>query len=83
VVVRVNETEVFRKEGVTTKLLLGYADFFQAQIPEGSADVEIEVPSRDLSKSVSVRVSQEFYLGVSVRDGEIEFLARDEPFSYA
>jgi hypothetical protein len=83
VIVRVNGTEVFRKEGVTTKLLLGYADFFQAQIPEGSADVEIVVPSRDLSGSVSVRVSQEFYLGVSIRDRDIEFLARDEPFSYA
>ena len=74
---------MFRKEGVTTRLLLGYADFFQVQIPEGSAHVEIVVPSRNLSKSVSVRVSQEFYLGVSVRDGEIEFLARGEPFSYA
>jgi len=83
VIVRVNGTEVFRKESVTTKLLLGYADFFQVQIPEGSAHVEIVVPSRNLSKSVSVRVSQKFYLGVSVRDGEIEFLARDEPFSYA
>ncbi len=83
VIVRVNGTEMFRKESVTTKLLLGYADSFQAQIPEGSADVEIVVPSRDLSKSVSVQVSQQYYLGVSIRDRAIEFLARDEPFSYA
>lgn len=83
VIVRVNGTEMFRKESVTTKLLLGYADYLQAQIPEGSADVEIVVPSRGLSKSVSVQVSQQYYLGVSIRDGAIEFLARDEPFSYA
>jgi hypothetical protein len=83
VIVRVNGTEVFRRAGVTTRLLLGYAEYFQVQVQQGSLDVEIVVPSRNLSRSASVRVSQESYLGVSIQDGEIEFSERDEPFSYA
>jgi hypothetical protein len=83
VVVRVNGIEVFRKEGVTTKLLLGYADSFQVRVPEGSVDVEVVVPSRNLSRTVSIRISQKSYLGVSIQDGKIEYLERNEPFPYA
>jgi len=83
VVVRVNGIEVFRKEGVTTKLLLGFADTFQVRVPEGSLDVEVVVPSRNLSRTRSIRISQKSYLGVSIQDGKIEYLERNEPFPYA
>ena len=83
VIVRVNGTEVFRRTGVTTRLLLGYAEYFQVQVQNGPLDVEIVVPSRNLSRSISVRASRESYLGVSIKDGEIVFSERDEPFSYA
>lgn len=79
VVVRVNGTEAFRKEGVRTSLLLGYADSFHTQITGGPANVEVIVPSRNVSKKISVRKP---YLGVSILEGEIDFIERGEPFGH-
>ena len=88
VIVRVNGTEVFREEGVTTKLLLGATDFTsdnapRVQVPEGSVDVEVLVPSKNLSRTISVQASQKTYLGVSIQDGKIHFIELDKPFGYA
>jgi hypothetical protein len=88
VVVRVNGTEVFREEGVTTKLLLGGTDFTSGnaphvQVPEGSVDVEVLVPSKNLSRTISVQASQKTYLGVSIQAGKIHYIELDKPFGYA
>lgn len=79
VIVWVNGIQAFRKEGVTTSLLLGYADSSQTQMPEGPANVEVIVPSRNLSKNISVRKP---FLGISIREGEIDYIERGEPFGY-
>ena len=79
VVVRVNGTEVFRKEGVTTSLLLSYADSLQTQISGWPAKVETIVQSRNLSKTIRVRES---YLGIAIQEGEINYVERGEPFGY-
>ncbi len=78
-VIRVGGTEVYRKEGVTTNLLLGHADSFQAQVPQGPVNVEVIVPSRNLSKVIPVR---EPYLGIALREGEIDYMESGEPFGY-
>jgi len=79
VVVRVNGTEAFRKEGVRTSLLRGYADSFQTQIAGGPANVEVIVPSRNLSKNITVRKP---YLGISILEDDVDYIERGEPFGY-
>ena len=88
VVVRVNGTEIFRGEGVTTKLLLGGTDFTsnnapRVQVSEGSVDVEVLVPSKNLSRTISIQASQNTDLGVSIQDGKIHYIKVDKPFGYA
>ncbi len=82
VIVRINRAEIFRKEDVTTKLLLGYAESFTMQVPEGQVDVEILVPLRNLSETIVVPVSTTAYLGLSIQDREIVHRLSNEPFGY-
>ena len=88
VVVRVNGKEEFREDGVTTKRLLGGTDFTsdnapRVQVPEGTVNVEVLVPSKNLSGTISVQASQNTYLGVSIQDGKIHYMEVDKPFGYA
>lgn len=82
VVVRVNGREVFRKEGVQTKLLLGYADSFEIQVPEGTVNVEVTLPLKNLSKTIVLQVSTKVYLGLSIHDSRIEHVISHQPFGY-
>jgi hypothetical protein len=82
VVVRVNGAEVYRKEGVKTSLLLGYADVFDCPVPEGTAHVDIEVPSRGVRASFDVPVSARTHLGVSLRGGTVEHFVSTKAFAY-
>lgn len=83
VVLRVNGEEVFRKEHVSTKLLLGLADSFKTEVEKGPVSVEISVETRDIAETISLDVSVDTYLGVSVVNGMIEYIISDEPFGYA
>jgi hypothetical protein len=83
VVLRVNGEEVFRKEHVSTKLLLGLADSCNKEVEKGSVSVEISVETRDIVKTIPLDVSADTYLGVSVVNGMIEYIISDEPFVYA
>jgi hypothetical protein len=83
VIVRVNSTEVFRRPGVTTKLLLGYAEVFETEVPDGETLVEVEVPTRNLSGATRVRGADTPYLGVSFDGDTIRFQESATPFGYA
>src|SRR6266542_5721498 len=72
VLVRVNGVEVYRKSGVTTKLLLGYADVFDTAVPEGAAEIMIEVPSRDLRDAFIVPGAPKTHVGISIHANAIE-----------
>jgi hypothetical protein len=83
VVVQVNGREVFHKDGVQTKLLLGYADTLEVQVPEASVNVEISVPSKNISETIIIeRVSETPYLGVSIQAGKITYIKSNKPFGY-
>lgn len=82
VLIRVNGLEVFHKEGVKTKLLLGYADSFKIQVPEGSVNVEVILPSKNLSETILLQVTKEVYLGLSIHNGRIDYRISNEPFGY-
>ncbi|MCA1991950.1 MAG: hypothetical protein LDL41_07875 [Coleofasciculus sp. S288] len=83
VVIRVNEREVFRREGVKTRFQTGYADSFEVNVQEGSATVEVALPKKNVSKSITVQVSNPIYLGVSITpEGKISYRVSQEPFGY-
>jgi len=82
VVVRVNGREVCRKEGVKTKLMLGYADSFEVHVPEGPVNVEVTLPLRDLTETIVLQASKAVYLGFYIRNERIGHRMSYEPFGY-
>jgi hypothetical protein len=82
VVIRVNGKEVFNKQGVRTKLQIGRADAVDVEVEDGTATVEILLPTKDLTETVRIRVPQEPFLGVSLVAGEIVHRVSSTPFGY-
>ena len=81
--VSVNGHESLRKEGVTTKRMLGLATSSEIDVPDGTVTIEIKVPTKNLSKTISLETSASQYLGFSIEDGEIEHIVSKKPFGYA
>jgi hypothetical protein len=81
--VKVNGRDALSKNGVTTKRMLGLATSSEIEIPEGAVSIEIQVPTQKISKTISLHTSESKYLGVSIRDGELEHIASKKPFGYA
>lgn len=72
VVVSVDGTEVFRKDGVTTRRQIGLADTFEVDVPEQPAQLEVAVPSRGVSEAVPFDVREQPVVTLSLREGRIE-----------
>lgn len=81
--IRINGLESLHKEGVTTKRMLGLATSSEIEVPDGPVNVEIEVPTKRLSKAISLESSESSHLGVSIQDGEIKLTVSRKPFGYA
>jgi adenosine/AMP kinase len=82
IIVRVNDKEVFRKENVTTRLQIGYADSFEVTINEGRVSIEILLPLKNLSKTIVLHIATVAYVGASIHDGRIDYRISDKPFGY-
>ena len=82
VVLHVNGDEVFRKEDVSTKLLLGKADALETMVETGQVVIEINIQTRDIAMTIPLEISADTYLGISVVNGRIEYVISDEPFGY-
>jgi hypothetical protein len=80
--VRVNGQESLRKEGVTTKRLLGLATSSEIEVPDGAITIEISIPTKNLAKTISLEASPSNYLGVSIDKGKIEHIISQKPFGY-
>jgi hypothetical protein len=83
VAIRVNGDEVYRKDGVRTRKLLGYADALQVQVPVGPITVEVDLPREGMSSRLELDVRKDLYLGLSIRSGRIEHVVSERPFGYA
>jgi UDP-galactopyranose mutase len=84
VVVRVNDEEYFEQD-IRTRLQTGYAGSLEIDVREGRVDVEVNLPSKEISKSIPVVFdeSDTVYMGVSVNaQGEISERVSHEPFGY-
>jgi len=83
VYLHVNGVPSLRKQGVTTKRFLGLATSSEIEVPEGTVNIEIKIPTKNLAKTISLNASGSDYLGVSVGDGKIQHIVSQKPFGYA
>lgn len=82
VIIKINHEEVFQRKDVKSNPLLGYAISFQKDVPEGSLDIEVRLPEKDLSKTISLKISGPLYLGISIKDSKISFITNERSFVY-
>lgn len=81
--IHVDGREVFRKEGVTTRLQLGKADSFETTLEGDPATVRVTLPAKDVSETIVVpEVSSTVYLAVSIENGKVGHRISSEPFGY-
>ena len=84
VVVRVNDEEYFEQD-IRTRLQTGYAGSLEIDVRETRVDVEVNLLSKGISKSIPVMFeeSDTVYMGLSVTaQGEISERVSHEPFGY-
>ena len=82
--IRINGRDSFHKQGVTTKRMLGLAASSEIEVPDNEpVKVEVEVPTKHLSKSILLSVADSPHLGVSILNGEIKFIVSRKAFGYA
>lgn len=79
----VNGEKALQKEGVTTRRIVGLALSSEIEVSDGTNDIEIRVPTRNLSNTFSVDTSETPNLGISIRDGELKSITSTKRFGYA
>ena len=78
--VYVNGVAVLAEEGVTSRRTLGFALSSEIEVAPGPVELEIRIPTRNLSKTFSVDTPN---LGISIRNGDIEIITSGKRFGYA
>ena len=76
----INGRKRIEAEGVTSKRQLGLALSTELEVPEGTLEVDIRIPTQNLSKTFSVDTPN---LGISIRNGDIEIITSGKRFGYA
>ena len=76
----VNGRKRIEAEGVTSRRQLGLALSTELEVPAGTVEVEIRIPTQNLSKTLSVDTPN---LGISIRNGQIEIITSGKRFGYA
>jgi hypothetical protein len=82
VIIRINGKEAYRREKVNTKFQIGYADSFEVNVDEGQVKVEVLLPTKGLSETFEMEVSNPTYIGVSIDQGRIGHRISPQPFGY-
>jgi len=87
VIIKVNNSEEFRKEHITTDLRIALATKFTTNVTSGEVELQAIIPSKDLADSYKFIASSETYIGISIMDPglpneKIQFSISDEPFAY-
>ena len=72
VFIEVNDESVFDKKGVSTNWSIGLADRVEIQVPEGTVEVQVTVPSRYLSDRIEFKVSKTVYVRAIISDDNLE-----------
>jgi hypothetical protein len=77
VAIRVDGVEAYRGEGVTTRTQISHAASAELEVPDGTARLEIDVPTRGAREIVDLDPSTA-NVAVSLRDGRIEVAFREQ-----
>ena len=83
IVLRINGQERWQKQDVTTNRLLGLASSAEIDVPDGSVTIDIQIPTKNLAKTISIEISGSAFLGISIENGRIEHIVSQRPFGYA
>lgn len=81
VVVSVDDDVERRLEHVTTRLLLGYAEVLEIEVPGEGCRLGVALPRRGLRAETVVPAG--VHVGVSIDATGLKLLVRDQPFGYA
>jgi hypothetical protein len=82
VIIHVNGKEIYHKQAVKTNLAISRADSIQTEVPAGSANIDINVPSKHLSRTVTLQVATTLYVGISILGSKLEVQSSNERFLY-
>lgn len=81
--VKVDDKIVFNEYNVTTRLLTGIATSIRVPVERDSVKIHIYLSNRNISGSLSITISSDTYVGVSVQNDEIKFITSNSSFGYA
>lgn len=81
--VRIDGRRAFRKEHVRTRTQISLAESFESTVPEGPILLEIDLPARNLSRSITVEVSERLFVGISVSGGDVQYRQSEETTGHA
>lgn len=68
----VDDEEVFRKDGVTTRTQISLADSLALDVPAGRVRLRVEVPLQGVEESLEIDATANPFVGLSLRDGGIQ-----------
>lgn len=82
VIIKVNSSEVFRKENVKTRLTVGYALSIDVDIPAGNNNIEVSLPQKGINGEISIKTSEPVSMGISIEENKIIFRTSESNFFY-
>lgn len=83
VIINVNGKEVFHKDDVSTRFQLGYALSVDLGAVGNAPAVEIILPRKNISHTLTIQEPEPIFLGVSLtHEGSIACRISHEPFGY-
>jgi|SRR5687767_8783656 hypothetical protein len=71
IILKVNGKEVLKKDGISSDLRISLAGSFTLDVPNGQINLEIIVPTKNLSSSQTIMIDSEGkYVGISIINSE-------------
>jgi hypothetical protein len=71
VVIRVDGTEAFRAQGVTTRTQISHAGDTQLDVPDRPFTLEVEVPTQEVGATLQIDPHAQPNVALSVMDGRV------------
>ena len=83
VVLHVEGKEHFRKQHISSKPVIGWADSFQTEVSSGHVNIQVAIPTQEIAVTIPLDIRRDTHLGLSVVNGKLEHIVSDRPFTYA
>ena len=80
--VRLDGRQRFAHDGITTKLLVGYAELVPLEVSTGTLEAEIVLPRRSLRATKTITIERDVDLEVWLDDNRLELRLPPSPPAY-